>query len=364
MGILSFLKKKEPLSFKKRCEIFWQAFIEKRDALSACISSPDSIHGVEIVNEMLERSQLKMAFMMGFNGEKYEFFFSPEGNKNVQFLTRCLIDMCPDIPGWLFYPAKQPSDIEKLTGMKVQVSEQVSASPETLFILPVLNEDSKKFDIKVFNEAFKILPEKDCVFITFLLLDEALGEYGTELFVGGLETVKEPLEGSIDLLTFRNRVEGYKLEIEFDAETTPDQLYSIYQVRPPEKEEYALREDVFLVSTSNVETFHNYRQKNVLADYGASYIFIVLDLSQFDMDNYLEQRDEISDKIDLEMQNSNDGFVVGYATGKVNCYIDLIIFDGENSIQALKNALGKSLPGMHGSIHYIEKEKQDVSISF
>ena len=198
--MFSFLKKKEtPLTFKKRVEIFWKEFSEKENSLRTCISSPDSLQGVDIINGILEKSQLSIAFMMGFNGEKFEFFFSPEGNKDVQFLTRCIIDMCPDIPGWLFYSSKQASSIEKLTGMKIQISEQAAIVSEELFIYPVLDEKTKKFDIQVYNDSFKHLPEKDCVFISFLLLDEALGEYGTELFVGAIDIAKQRTEGDIDL---------------------------------------------------------------------------------------------------------------------------------------------------------------------
>jgi hypothetical protein len=360
-----FKKKKQPdLTFKQRVVLFWKLFTEGETTLRDGIQAGDTEKTIEFINSIFKQSGIELSFQMGFNGEKFEFFFSPEGNRNVQFLTRCIIDMSPHLEHWIFYPSKPGVSLERLAEIGIMLSDDKKITASSMFISPVLDEERKRFDIKVYHESFNQLPDKDKVFISFLLLDEALGEYGTELFVGKIDPVDSRQEGDIDLITFRKRVDGYKAEIEFSEEDTPDKFHTLYSIKPTEKETYALREDVYLVNTTNFELFESYGKSNLLEKFGASYIFAVISMSLFDMENFLDQREEISDKVDLEMQNANDGFVVGFATGKLNCYMDLIIFDGETSINKLIATLQKSYPALHGSIHYIEKEKKDLSYPF
>ncbi|MBP6732738.1 MAG: hypothetical protein KA149_11805 [Chitinophagales bacterium] len=360
-----FKRKKQPeLTFKQRVVLFWKLFTEGEEDLRSGVKAADTEKTIAFINSVFKQSGIELAFQMGFNGEKFEFFFSPEGNRNVQFLTRCLIDISPHLEHWLFYPSKQSSSLERLADIAIQLSDNNSITPADTFIYANLDEERRHFNIKVHHQSFTQLPEKDRTIISFLLLDEALGEYGTEMFVGKLETTTSRNEGDIDLVTFRKRVDGYKAEIEFDGEMTPDQLHSLYSIKPEEKSKYALREDVYVINTSNIELFENYGKSNLLEKFGANYIFAVISMSLFDMETFLDQREEISDKVDLEMQSANDGFVVGFATGKLNCYMDLIIFDGETSINKLIATLQKSYPALHGSIHYIEKEKKDLSYPF
>ncbi|HLP50623.1 MAG TPA: hypothetical protein VK154_07035 [Chitinophagales bacterium] len=363
--MFSFFKKKEPaLPFKQRVTLFWQLFTAQEKELRDSISAGNTEKIIDLINSFFKRSNIEIAFQTGFNGDKYEFFFSPEGNRNVQFLTRCIIDMSPHLQHWLFYPSKPGVSESRLSEISIKLSDDTGITPGELFITPVLDEERNRFDIKVYHRALTNLPENDRFMITFLLLDEALGEYGTEMFIGKIEHSGTRSDGDIDLITFRKRVDGYKAEIGFDEDTTPDQLRSLYTIKPQDKSSYSLREDVYVINTTNIQLFENYGKSNLLEKFGASYIFAAIDMALFDMENFLNQRDEISDNIDLEMQNANDGFVVGFATGKQKCYIDLIIFDADNSISRLKAVLQAKYPDLHGEIYYVEKEKKNLSYSF
>ncbi len=363
--MFSFFKKKEPsLSFKQRVVLFWQLFTDNEEKIRASIKEGQGEKGVALINSIFRQSRIELAFQMGFNGQKFEFFFSPEGDKNIQFLTRCLIDISPQLPHWLFFPSKPGVSIEGLKSTAIAIDKHTQITPANTFILPILNEEQQKFDIAVYSECFTNLPEKDKFQLTFLILDEVLGEYGTEMFIGKIDFSSGRQPGDIDLITFRQRVDGYKVEIGFSEDTTPDQLRGVYSVKVQNTTSETLRSDVYVINTTHIDLFNHFKKPNLLQKFGAHYVFITMGMQLFNSENFLDQRDALSDKLDLEMQAGNDGFVVGYATGTINCYIDLIIFDGETSVEKLKNILHQYSGTLQGSIHYFEKEKQGQSQTF
>lgn len=362
--MFSFFKKKKQTTFKDRVIQFWDSFIEIEENLRTTIDERNFDKSIKIINDIFKKNGLEIAFLMGKGSDKYEFFFSPEGDRDTQFLVRCIIDLSPNLPHWDFYSSKQACSNESLSTSAIEFSKGKTITPEELFFTYTFNEDKNKFDIIAYHKFFKEIPNDEAIYILFILLDTALGEYGTELFIGTLDISKEELPNSINLISFKNQIDKYKYETNFDPKMTPDQVYGVYKLKTEELYTYETREDIYLVVTCNINLQNYYQKPNIFKEKGAHYIFIQIDLNNFEEDNYLNQREEISNLIEIELGSNNDGFIIGYSTGNLNCYIDILIFDNENSIEKIKNIMAKKYPTIHGSIHYFEIEKKGISFNF
>ena len=59
----------------------------------------------------------------------------------------------------------------------------------------------------------------------------------------------------------------------------------------------------------------------------------------------------VEDLIEAEWAEHGAGIVLGGASGRGHMYIDLVLLDGENSMQLLKQALSRSELGKAGEIY-------------
>ncbi len=97
--------------------------------------------------------------------------------------------------------------------------------------------------------------------------------------------------------------------------------------------------------------------KDPLAGTGADYVFVAFAASILPRGRQVEIRAQIEDALDAALMSSASGRLLGGATGTLNAYIDLLLFDGAAGIEIIKRIMGeKGLPA-GSSINYFSKEK-------
>ena len=72
----------------------------------------------------------------------------------------------------------------------------------------------------------------------------------------------------------------------------------------------------------------------------------------------VDYRCDIEDAISEALEANSGGKVFGGATGHVNFYIDVLIYDGDESLEIIKSVLrSRNLPD-DTAIHYFEKGRE------
>lgn len=106
--------------------------------------------------------------------------------------------------GWTFYESRQPSDPAQLQNIAITVSENDQVDVESLLIQASVDDVEKRIDIVALHPVFEQLSNGQRYRILFILLDEALGEFGTQTWIGGIDirliTIDEQHTRSLMLL--------------------------------------------------------------------------------------------------------------------------------------------------------------------
>ena len=78
----------------------------------------------------------------------------------------------------------------------------------------------------------------------------------------------------------------------------------------------------------------------------------------------MDYRCDIEDAISEALEANSGGKVFGGATGYVNFYIDVLIFDGDESLEIIKSVLrSRNLPDATTCLLYTSPSPRDLSTS-
>lgn len=346
MGWLSKFKKSKPdefveeiveyLTFKQRVEEFWKWFSSVaprfHSALKEKDRTPTTEETIEVVEDLLPR--FGWVFGPGEIDDDYSFTLTPEAIEQKRFLAEYWLALAPDIEGWTFYDARQPGAPDGTIEIK---GERIKAS--AVWVTPVPDDDKEVFHISVWHPVFSTLEKSDCFEIIFLWLDEILGEKGTSSWIGRIEFSDTELKGAIPLKELR------ELTQETLASKGWNEKHEEYCSYTHEAHQGAVRTDIYVGSTCCFsivrDYFENYEpfDDNPIEGLGAHYLFLSLSLEDFPTEDEVDFRGAIEDRIEARFTDNHSGKVLGGATGTSRAYIDLLIFDGENSIDQIRDAI-------------------------
>ena len=72
---------------------------------------------------------------------------------------------------------------------------------------------------------------------------------------------------------------------------------------------------------------------------GAKFIYVGIDRDRFPKGDEVNFREEISEALDKALRENRSGEMVGGALGLSSGYVDLVIYDGNNSLKLVKQVL-------------------------
>ena len=175
-------------TFRERVHEFWNWFPGQADQLTAAVNSENPKESLESFFDDV-RSKiggLAWAFGPGSTEDTLSFTVTGEGEKSRQLLAQYWLDNAVPVSGWDFYCSRQATAVEHLDGIKIEVGDAcVDAS--TMLIDTVIDDENQVVNLQAWHPAFERLDENDRYSIAFMLLDESLGEYGTQTKLGKIE---------------------------------------------------------------------------------------------------------------------------------------------------------------------------------
>jgi len=335
-------KKRAEKSFKDRVTEFWNWYPQVSDRFFQTIERGDCRALTDEVSDFMANTLPGMAWVFGpGENDGHSFTVSGEGVVPKQLLAEYWHSRAVKIPNWTFYGSRQPSDPESLKSMAIRCGDRDELDTEGFLIQPNVNEEDKKIDIVAWHPALASVPENGRFHILFLLLDEALGEFGTSIWLGEIKI--DPFTADQHTITLAALPEKIMhIEQYYQWEMLPPlRAVSGYQVN---EQTDGPRGDSLVGFTMipNVVTefLGNGRlEEDPLEGTGASFAYVAIDGSVFPDGKQTDVRCEIEDALDKALTTAASGRTLGGAFGLQQSYIDLILFDGDGSRKIVDETL-------------------------
>ena len=360
--MFSFFKRKatpEQDTFKSRVERFWQWYSNAAPRFYQTIEDKRCADLTEEVSAKVgELGSFGWVFSAGPAGNGHALTVTAEGGRNKQFLTEYWCKQAPQINGWTFYPARQSTeriDWELTFG-------DTKFSPQQFWIAASKNTETEKFDISVWHPTLAALPEKQRWTVLFVTLDEALGEFETQNWIGQIKLTDAQLKDSMSLKEFRQFIQeapgrtGWK-------KSSPTETATLYEYTEPRE---GRRSDIIAGTTMDMQLISEFghskdRLPDPLQGTGADFVFVQFDAAILPQGRQVEVRGQIEDQIHDALVGQVSGRGIGGALGKRFAYIDLLIFDGSRSIEIIKDVVKPRLP-KGSSIEFFAEQKRSSRV--
>lgn len=359
--MLSLFRKKPRVTdetFKTRVERFWDWFGQAAPRFYQIIDSGQCSSLAEEVSKKVAEMLPGFAWVFGpgEGGKGHSFTLSGEGDPHRQLLSIYWCSRAPKLNGWTFYPSRQPGSI---AGAKMQMGN-LDFDPLEFWITPSVDCEREKVDLAVWHPRFDRIKEKDRWTALFLFLDEVLGEYGTQQWIGEIKLNNQQLTESMPLADLPSFIRKLQDERGW-TKSPPGESGVVYRCQEPH--ERFLRGDVIVGSTCQPALINEYlraegRLDDPLEGTGADYVFVAFDAAVLPQGGESAARGVIEDALEQELRSAASGRVLGGAFGRQSAYIDLLLCDGRNSLELVQRVVREKGLQSGASINFFAKAKR------
>lgn len=330
-------------TFKYRVQEFWNWYPTVAQRFYETIEKGDCARLAEEVSRFVTAEIPHLAWAFGPGApDGHSFTISGEGQLPKQLLAEYWLSQAPPVDGWTFYSSRQPSPQQQLSGLGVEVGKEKRVDAENLMLDTQVDEENQVIDAVVWHDSLSEVPQEHHAQILFILLDEALGEFGTQTWLGEIQI--QPFDHGphtrtlVELPAFLKQVERYHRW----EKLPPLETYSMYEVA----EQHDFPRGDTLVGTTCIPhvVFDLLENQGILpedplADTGAEFVYLAVDSSVFPDGKQSEVRGDIEDALTDRLAQDASGRVLGGAFGLHASYIDLILFDGDRSRELIQSTL-------------------------
>lgn len=352
---------KAPPTFKTRVTQFWEWFAKNATRLYDTIEAQRCGDLQPETSEQLDRiySGAAWCFGPGENREGHSLTFTAEGDRYRQLLTAYWLQHAPKLPGWTFYAAKQRDP--NFTGKKIHFNE-LKFDPNEFWLTPYVDEHHEVIDITAWHPKFPQMEERARWTSLFLFLDEALGELGTQNWIGEIKLSEAQLADSLPMTELPSFVDSTVTKHNWKLER-PGESWCTYETE--ERSDHAFRADIVTGSTCLFSVVQDvvdgHLEEDPFEGTGAALVYVVLPRSVLTPGKEVDSRGEFEDAIAAELA-PDSGKILGGSIGYDHAYIDLLLFDGKDSLEIVKKALRSKGLGRGTSIEFFAKSRKSERI--
>lgn len=352
------------LTLKQRVTEFWKWFALNSQRFYATIEDKKCSELVDDVSAAIDRWLPDLAWVFGPGENKigHSFTLSGEGILAKQFVTAYWLSQAPKITGWTFYSFRQQE--ETVRDFSLELDEHESFRPAEFWLFPYVNVQNERIDITVWHPSIHRLPDQPRFTALFLVLDELLGEFGTQNWIGEIKFSDAQLQKSVPILELREVIAETQAEYGW-KKCPPTESHSTY--RMPNQHEW-LRGDTVVGGTRFYSLISEYLDAEGPCDHplpglGIDYAFVTIEAAHFPKGGEVAARGTIEDAVTDALESQAAGISIGGATGSNNCYLDFALYDGERSIQIVKQILRKHRVPKSTKIRFFTSDRAKDVIS-
>ena len=352
------------LTFKTRVEHFWQRFAQVAPRFYKMMEEEKESEVVAETDEILEELLPGFAWVYGPGEAGYgepgrSFTLSGQGVRQQQLLALYWASRAPRLDGWTFYASRQPSPPEIVETMRISFEGQ-EMNPLEFWLTPAIDEQEQKVNLTVWHPLYAGVPEPEArLGAFFVFLDEVLGEYGTGNWIGEVSPSDTQLADAIPLTELCGFISS--LESEKGWEKLPPGEAAVAYEREEPGNRFP-RDDIFVGSTTLFELVADYYEaeghlEDPLAGTGADYVYVSMDARLFPEGQQIDTRDVIENALAAALNSEQNGRVLGGAFGTQLAYLDLMLFDGQNSVRSVERVLREQNLPPGTAIKFFAREK-------
>ncbi|MEM7147253.1 MAG: hypothetical protein AAF591_19210 [Verrucomicrobiota bacterium] len=344
-------------TYRERVEAFWRWYSANAGRLFDAIENKTFGDVQSEVSDQVAALWQPLAWVFGPGPEEkggHSFTITGEGMKSRQFLTEFWLSLAPELDGWTFYSSRQPGEIHD--GMEIRIGEDLFRM-DGLWITPSVDEENQIVHVSAWHPVFSEVDREKADLALFLILDEVLGEHGTDQWLGRIETSDSKLKSAIPAAELRDFLHDLEVERGW-IKYPPTETYSTYELK--EIGDSHLRADTIAGSTCHMDLIGRYLdcqgpfEENDLEGSGAEFVFVSYRSDIAPKGEETAFRGGIEDALEAVLGDEKLGKPLGGAIGQQFSYIDLVLFDGQRSIDAVLRVLReRNLPEGTG-IHFFE----------
>lgn len=340
MSLFDFDKKAKkaqiPSTFAGRVDKFWAEFSGVIDEIKADLAAEEFEKAMQKTDEKLRICLAEPYFMTGLAGDKLDLVLTPEGMRHRLFWLNFIKNAMPkQLEGRMLCTLGKPRAPRGIGGIEMY---DTSVNAEESMIYAQFNESD--VDIKIYNANLAALLAQDedkAYNLSFILLDNIIGETAIINTLGELEVLDAPQENGLPLSDFANLVDEKFGE---KAVCEPLKNFFSYEMEPRGSE---VREDVIVGTTCLTDIINQYLngERDIYDEafeLGIKFCFLSID-NGGDVQAGFDLRNKIEDE-ELESRGSFLE-IIGGATGQRRTYIDLICYDEERLKRKGKRTLQK-----------------------
>ena len=340
MSLFDFSKKAKkaqiPSTFAARVDKFWAEFSGVIDEIKADLAAKEFEKAMQKTDEKLRICLAEPYFMTGLVGDKLDLALTSEGMRHRLFWLSFIKNAMPrQLESKMLCTLGKPRAPRGIGGIEMY---DTSVNAEESMIYAQFNESD--VNIKIYNKNLAALLAQDegkAYNLSFILLDNMIGETAIINTLGELEVLAEPEENGVPLNEFADLVDEKFGE---KAAREPLKNFFSYEMEPRGSE---VREDVIVGTTCLTPIVNQYLNGerdiyNEAFELGIKFCFLSIDnggdvQAGFDLRNKIEDEELESCGSFLE--------IIGGATGQRHAYIDLICYDEERLKEKSKRASQK-----------------------
>ena len=336
-------KKRSKGTFKTRVTEFWEWFPDAAHRFEAAAETDDPQDVVSEIGDFMEATLpgLSWALGRGESGE-HSFTLTGEGLVPKQLLAAYWHSRAIDLPGWTFFASRQPSTPDTLKDLAIGVSDEEQVDAANVVVKTSIDEEEELIDLTAWHPALARVDEEYHFQILFLLLDEALGEFGVQTWLGKIEvqpiTDHANTRSLLELPKFIEQASSYHEWVKYP----PLETYSTYEVS---EQVGGPRGDTVVGNSCIPDVIFEYIEnegkldEDLLEDTGAELVYLSIDAAAFAEGNEVDALSNIENALDDALEAALSGRTLGGATGSDQSYIDLLILDGDQSRLIIEQTL-------------------------
>jgi hypothetical protein len=368
--MFSFLRRKPPTpplpaapTFNERVTAFWKWFEEVAPRFYATIEDGKCADLTDETSAMVDKflPGFSWVYGPGANGSGHSFTLTGEGDIHRQLLALHWLSQAPVIEGWTFHAARQPGEIK---GHVIEMHD-LRFDPKEIWVTPTVDEENEKIDLTIWHPAWERLEDRQKYSITFIFLDEALGEYGTGWWIGEIALSKAHLSKSFPLEELAAFVNSTSRKQEW-KKFPPGESWTLYSAEEVDND--FPRSDISTLSTAVPKLFQQYmnakgKLEDPLGGTGADYVYVSITKDYFPQGGEVAKRGELEDALTATLEQLSAGRVVSGAFSAERAYIDLLVYDGKRSLDAIQKTLRAQNVPAGTMIEFFAREKRTQRIA-
>lgn len=356
-----FRKKPAELTLKTRVAEFWRWYAANAARFFSEIEDGHCSELQPEVSDAVDRWLPSMAWVFGVGENKigHSFTLSGEGTLPKQFIAEYWNACAPKLDGWTFYASRQPSDNVRKFSLKLDGEH--TFEPQELWLHLWIDDQSEKIDVTAWHPLYEKISDREKWTSLFLLFDEALGEHGSQNWIGEIKVADNALRESVPIWELPEFIDetaksrGWKKH-------KPTDTYTSYSVK---KQYEGFRGDVFVGTARYWSLIRDVMNAHVQVEHpcpkmGVDFVSVVFPSEILPKGQEVDFRATIEDEIIASFEKNRGGDTLGGATGTKNTYSDFIIYDSKESIQQIREILKRHGLPKETTIQYLTQDKANI----